>query len=103
MTPEGWPRRPMITFRLALYGPDGGLIRTSDAFPVDDPPTAQDVADRCARAADVGCEYQAGTYLIWTAPGTQPPKRIEQAPPPDGVRAFGDDPDNLRKKSSVRY
>jgi hypothetical protein len=41
-------------------------------FPFKDPPTSQTVADLCARAADTGCTYAAGTFLIWINPDTQP-------------------------------
>jgi hypothetical protein len=76
-------------FRAALYGADGLLIKTAEVFPFEDPPNPQTVADLCARAADTGCTYEAGTFLIWIDPDTQPHKHIEHTPQADGSRCFG--------------
>lgn len=82
----------MTIFRLALYRPDGTLERASEAFPNTTAADPQTVADVCARAADAGCTYPAGTYLVWADRTTSPPKRIEDAPDADGRRSFGEPP-----------
>jgi hypothetical protein len=76
-------------FRTGHYDAAGLLFRAADAFPNDDVPTAQAVADRCARAADAGCTYRAGTFLVWVDQAIQPPRRIESAPKADGSRSYG--------------
>ena len=79
----------MIVFRLGLYDPDGNLIRSSEVFPYEDPADPQTLADLCARAADTGCTYKAGTFLVWTDRNTQPHEHIGQNPPADASRCFG--------------
>jgi hypothetical protein len=79
----------MIVFRIALYAANGGLLNASEAFPFEDPPDPQTVADLCARAADAGCTYDAGTILVWRDRETRPHERIEQTPQADGRRSFG--------------
>jgi hypothetical protein len=76
-------------FRTGHYDADGTLVRASEAFPVEQPGDPQTVADVCARAADTGCTYEAGTFLVWVDRDLEPARRIEQNPQPDGVRAYG--------------
>ena len=79
-----------VVFRLALYDTDGQLLQVSEAFPVEDPPDPQTVADLCARAADTGCgKHRTGTFAVWVDPDVQPAKRIEHSPKPDGMRSYG--------------
>ena len=79
----------MIIFRVAHYAADGMLVRASEAFPVDDPPDPQTAADLCARAAEAGCTYEAGTFLVWIDRHVQPHERIEGTPKADGLRSYG--------------
>ena len=78
-----------VVFRVALYGADGALVRTSAAFLFEKPPNPQTVADPRARAADTGYTYEAGTFLVWIDPEIQPHEGIEQTPQADGSRSFG--------------
>ena len=82
-------RSRWVVYRTALYDASGGLLRASHAFPHEDLQDPQTVADLCARAADTGCTYEAGTFLVWTDPDTQPHDHIGQTPPADGSRCFG--------------
>lgn len=78
----------MTVFRIALYSPAGDLLKASGAFP-DGHTNPQVSADRAAKAADSGCTYEAGAFLVWADPAYQPPNRIEQCVNPDGRRDFG--------------
>lgn len=76
-------------YRAALYSFEGDLVRSSLAFPVEDPPRPQPVADLMALAAENSCtENVEGDILIWTDRDAQPPARIELAKP-DAARSFG--------------
>jgi len=79
----------MITLRTAHYDAGGTLIRASEAYPVEDPADPQTVADLCAGAADAGCTYRAGTFLVWVDLEVRPHERIESTPRADGTRAYG--------------
>lgn len=76
-------------YRAALYSFEGDLVRSSLAFPVEDPPRPQPVADLMALAAESSCsDHAEGAILIWLDRDVEPPVRIEQAEP-DARRAFG--------------
>jgi hypothetical protein len=78
-----------ITFRAALYAPSGDLVKTFLAYPVEDPPRPEPVADLIALAAESGGgEHTAGDILIWMDRDAWTPSRIEQAQP-DATRTFG--------------
>lgn len=79
----------MTTFRTAHYRADGTLVQASEAFPTEAHHDPQTVADLCARAADVGCTYEAGTFLVWADREVRAHGRIEQCPQADGMRSYG--------------
>jgi hypothetical protein len=85
----------VTVFHLALYGTDEQLVRSSEAYPVDEPGDPQAVANQCARAADTGCRDHldgrphGGRFLIWADRTVRPPQRLEDAPKPDGRRSYG--------------
>lgn len=79
----------MTIFRTAHYRTDGTLVRVSEAFPAEAHHDPQTVADLCARAADTGCTYQAGAFLVWADHEIRPGARVEQSSKADGVRSYG--------------
>lgn len=79
----------MTIFRTAHYGADGTLVRVSEAFPTEAHHDPQTVADLCARAADTGCTYQAGAFLVWADIEVRPGALVGQHPRADGMRAYG--------------
>lgn len=78
----------MTAFTDALYDTEGVLVKWCRSEPIWSDPTAQQVADMIARAADEGCTYRTGTVQVWTEE-FEPEKRIEDNPNPDAERAFG--------------
>lgn len=81
----------MTVFIAALYDIEGILLKTSQARPIWANPTARQVADMIARAADEGCTYNAGTVIVWGSPDVEPAEWIEDNPEPDAARPFGAD------------
>lgn len=74
-------------YRAALYSFEGDLVRSSLAFPFEDPPRPQPVADLMALAAENSCT-EHGAILIWVDRDAEPPARLELAKP-DAARSFG--------------
>ena len=91
-------------FRTAHYDASGDLVRAAEAFPFDEPGDPRIVADLCARAADAGCTYEAGTFLVWADRQVRPPQRIEDAVAAEGKRSYGPQhpPVPARREGSVR-
>jgi hypothetical protein len=79
----------MIVFRIAHYDAGGALVRASEAFPTEAHHDPQTVAELSARAADAGCTYEAGTFLVWVDREVRPPARIEQSREAGGARSYG--------------
>lgn len=79
----------MTIYESALYGLDGQLVKTAKAYPFGPDMGPQDCADRMARAADAGCTYQDGTYLVWEGLADPVPGILSDAPPAEGRRTFG--------------
>jgi hypothetical protein len=79
----------VTTYETALYGPDGKLVKTAKAYPPGPEVGPQECAERMARAADEGCTYSAGAYLVWESLPDRAPDHIDDAPEPDGSKPFG--------------
>lgn len=79
----------MASFTDALYDTEGVLVKWCRGEPIWSDPTAQQVADMIALAADEGCTYGAGTFQVWIGE-FEPGRRIEDNRDPDAERAFGE-------------
>jgi hypothetical protein len=79
----------MTAFITALYDTKGILLKAAPGDPIWTNPTAQEVADMIARAANAGCVFDAGEVHVWTGDDVEPAEWIQDNPEPDAVRAFG--------------
>ncbi len=79
----------MTVFITALYDTKGNLVKASQDEPIWTNPTAREVADMIARAADAGSGYKEGTFHVWADDTVEPAEWIEDNPEPDAARSFG--------------
>lgn len=79
----------MTTFCVALYNPEGNLVKTYVGEPLWLNSTAQQTADMVARSAEAGCSYPAGVVAVWADPDLEPAGRVGAGEQPDAIRAFG--------------
>ncbi len=89
VTYEPMPAETRTVYRAAFYDADGRLVKHQEAWPSEDNPTLQMIADISAGSHLL--RMSAGTVVVWDDVDIEPPDRLPEVAGASHVaeRAFG--------------